>query len=126
MPPFILLNAMQGISSILTGIATTVLAIEAIAGADAIIPFARGGIVPHAASGFFVPGNDHMDRTLIAAQSGELILNRAQQGNLASQLQAPSGGGAASQPYVSGENIFLGMSNYLKRSGRGEIVTTKR
>lgn len=44
--------------------------------------FAHGGIVPHAANGMIVPGNDHADRTLIAASSGELIMSLAQQNNL--------------------------------------------
>ena len=56
--------------------------------------------------------------------SGELVLNKAQQGNLASQLSGRNSGYAA-QPYVSGEMILLGTNNYLRRSGQGEIVTTK-
>ena len=48
--------------------------------------FAHGGIVPHAANGMIVPGNDHADRTLIAASSGELIMSLAQQNNLVSAM----------------------------------------
>jgi len=87
--------------------------------------FAGGGIVPHAAGGFIIPGNDHADMTPIFAQSGELILNKAQQGALASELQtAESGGQAVGTPYTTGEVIFLGVNNYLRREGLGEIVTT--
>lgn len=56
--------------------------------------------------------------------SGELVLNKAQQGNLAAQLSGGQGGYAA-QPYVNGEMILLGTNNYLGRSGQGEVVTTK-
>ena len=87
--------------------------------------FAGGGIVPHAASGFIIPGNDHADMTPIFAQSGELILNKAQQGVIANELQASEGGGqAVGAPYATGETIFLGVNNYLRRAGYGEIVTT--
>ena len=62
---------------------------------------------------------------LIGLNAGEVVLTRAMQGNLASQLQEGSGGGGTSmQPYVSGENIFLGMSNYTRKKGYGDIVTT--
>ena len=122
------LSAMQGISSILTGIAATVLAIEAIAGADAVIPFANGGIV-HAAGGWngFVPGNNFSGDTVPALlNSGELVLNRAQQGVLASEL---SGGGMQNirlEAVVSGEQILLSSNNRGRRTGRGEIVQSKR
>jgi hypothetical protein len=121
------INAMQGISTILTGIATTVLAIEAIAGADAIIPFAHGGTVPHAANGFFVPGT-HLsgDVTPILANAGEIILNKSQQNNLAPQL---TGGGLQNlrlEAVVSGEQILLASNNRGLRTGRGEIVQSRR
>ena len=88
---------------------------------------AFGGIVPRAAHGYAVPGSHYSgDTTPILANAGELVLNRAQQGNLASQLQdnrLPDS--AASKPYVSGKEIFLGTNNYLKGAGYGELVTTK-
>ena len=96
--------------------------------ATSLIPFMRNGGIAHAANGF-VPGNDHNDNIPVMVSSGELILNRAQQGNIASQLQdgaQQNRGSEASSPYVTGETIFLGVNNYLQRSGRGEIVTTKQ
>ena len=96
--------------------------------ATSLIPFLRNGGIAHAANGF-VPGNDHNDNIPVMVSSGELILNRAQQGNIASQLQdgaQQNRGSEASSPYVTGETIFLGVNNYLQRSGRGEIVTTKQ
>ena len=77
------------------------------------------------ATGGIVPGNDYNDGMIANVSSGELILNRAQQSNIAAQLSAGDrGGGSASTPYVSGENIVLGVNNYFGRSGQGEIVTT--
>jgi hypothetical protein len=86
--------------------------------------FAHGGLV-HAATGYMVPGNDHADRTLIAASSGELILNRAQQGVIASQLESNNGGGMHVVGEIQGEKIVLVANRFLKRSGQGELVTWK-
>jgi hypothetical protein len=138
------LGGMQAISSILTGIAATVIAIEAIAGADAIIPFAGGGIVPHfagggligkAAGGMLIPGN-YMSgdllrmpvdggRGMIGVNSGEVILNRAQQGNLASQLQGGGLGGLQLDTVISGEDIRVVLKNNGRRTGRGEYITSR-
>lgn len=82
-----------------------------------------GGIV-HAASGYFVPGNFGYDAVPSLLTSGELVLNKAQQGALASQLQDTGHGGYVGTPYTTGETIVLGVNNHFKRSGQGEIVTT--
>ena len=86
----------------------------------------NGGIVPHAANGYFVSGT-HMsgDVTPIMANEGELVLNKAQQFSLAAQLT--NGYGAMGTPEVrfSGEDLFVVMSNYLQRAGYGEILTSK-
>ena len=127
------LGGMQAISAILTGIATTILAIEAITAADAIIPFAQGGIVGRAAAGMLIPGNSLSGDRLrmpvdtggyVGVNSGELILNKAQSNVIASALDGQGQQTNALQPYVDGEKIFLGMNNTSKRMGRGEIVTT--
>lgn len=116
------MSGIQGVIGILTSISTIVTAIQTIAAADAIIPgLARGGIV-HAANGF-VPGNRYSaDDIPVAVSSGELILNRAQQGALASQLQNNQQRGPE-LARVSGEQIYVAMSNYLRRSGKGELIT---
>lgn len=114
-------SGIQGVIGILTSISTIVTAIQTIAAADTLIPFARGGIV-HAANGF-VPGNRYSaDDIPVAVSSGELILNRAQQGALASQLQNNQQRGPE-LARVSGEQIYVAMSNYLRRSGKGELIT---
>ena len=56
--------------------------------------------------------------------SGELILNKAQQNTLATELTRQDGQGFVCQPYVLGQNVYLGMNNYLQGAGQGQIVTT--
>lgn len=91
--------------------------------AASIIPFARGGIVPHAAGGYFV-GGTHMsgDVTPIMANAGELVLNKAQQSTLASQLE---GGGFRDFQIVGilkGENVLLQIRRTLRKQGE-DLVT---
>lgn len=123
-------GVLQGISSIMTGITAILTLIQldtkataAASVTDALLPFARGGIVPKAAGGFLIPGNDHADNTIIAASSGELILNQAQQNNIASQLQQGGRSSGYTPSYVSGEQIWIALNNFTKRTGRGELVT---
>ena len=61
----------------------------------------------------------------IGLNAGEIVLNRAQQGNIAAQLTDTRGGGGDRQPYLDVETIWLGLGHLLKRKGMGEIVTTK-
>lgn len=94
--------------------------------ATGMIPFLAGGGVVHAARGMRVPGN-YMSGDQVPAMlnSGEVVLNRAQTGNIASQLA--EGGQAGYTPsHVSGEQIYIAMNRYLKRSGKGEIVTWRQ
>ena len=121
------MGGIQGVMNILTAIQTITASIESIETVGkifGIFKFAGGGLVPHAANGFVIPGDDYADRTLIAASSGELILNKAQQGAVASMLSQKEQG-YGGQPYVSGEQIYLGLNNYLRRTGRGEMLTAR-
>ena len=117
-----ILGGMQGIITILEAIQT----VNTVGTALGL--FSGGGIVPHAANGYFVPGTHYSgDVTPIMANAGELVLSRSQQSTLAAQLQhTEQGGGYGGTPYVDGEKIFLGMNNFLRRSGKGEIVTSRR
>lgn len=86
---------------------------------------AFGGKILHAATGTVVPGNYGYDAVPALLTSGEVVLNRAQQGNLASQLE---GGGQAQgipETRISGEDIWITLNNYTQRSGYGEIVTSQ-
>ena len=100
-----------------TGMATMISSINAIKSNTK--GFATGGIVP--GNSF----NDQLRTSDYGISSGELILNKAQQGNLASQLTGAERGTQSGTPYVDGEKIYLGINNFLKRSGRGEIVTSR-
>ena len=108
------------------GTATMIATIAAIKSATAG-SYAQGGIVP---------GNSYSgDRLTANVNSGELILNRSQQDAVAAQLEwarqdirgdgGTGGAGGSGRPYVTGEEIWTGTNNYTKRSGRGEIVTTR-
>lgn len=91
------------------------------------IPFATGGIV-HAAGGTVVPGNSFSGDNIPALlNSGEVVLTRAQAGVIADALgegNGNQGGGVPMLPYVSGDKIYLGINNFLKPAGKGELVTT--
>lgn len=79
----------------------------------------------HFAEGGIVGGNDYTDNTPVMVSSGELILNRAQQGNLASQLQEENQTQASRLPYVTGEKVVLGINNWARSTGRGQLVFSK-
>ena len=78
------------------------------------------GISKRAADGFVGGNNYSGDLIPIAVNSGELILNRAQQGNLASQLSGM--GLSAIEVYgrVSGEDIILSSRRRNNRMVRSE------
>ena len=109
------------ISAIAAGTATMISTISSIKSATR-----------HAAGGIIGGNSRSGDNVLMATtgvpalvNSGELVLNRAQQGNLASQLTSnisPTAG----YPYVTGEVIYLGLRNYQRGHGYGDIVTTNR
>ena len=105
------------IAAAAAGTATMISTIAAIKSSTAG-SYAEGGIIP---------GNSFSgDNQWAQVNAGEVILNRSQQGVLAAELEGGNrGNGAPTHPYVSGEMIFLGLNNYLRRSGRGEIVTSR-
>lgn len=67
------------------------------------------------------------DNQLARVNAGEIILNRAQQSNVAGQLEgvANSGASAPHPSFVRGQDIYLGVNNFLKSIGRGQLVTTR-
>ena len=117
------LTVLQGITILVQGIA----ALQEVGTFLGIIPgMARGGIVPHAANGYYVPGNSFSgDATPIMANAGELVLNKAAQGNLASQLNGGGMQGMKLDAVITGEQIRLVLNNNGRRTGRGEYVQTK-
>ena len=127
-------SVLSGISTILTAIQTVVVAIEAISAADAIIPFAGGGIVK--AAGGTLVGNSYSGDNLRAIgpggqiyglNAGEVVLNRAQVGNLSSQLQDNGiTNNIRLEAVVTGEQILLASNNRGLRTGKGELVQSRR
>jgi hypothetical protein len=103
--------------------AATIGMISTIASIHSATGYAEGGMI----KGNSYSGDNIMaNGGAIGLNAGELVLNKAQQFNLASQLEGDGNQGTTpSRPYVSGEQIYLGLNNYLRRSGRGEIITSR-
>ena len=124
------LGGIQAVAGILTGISALVTIITAIQGTKSVPVIgwmlARGGVV-HAAGGYSVPGNNYSgDMVPAMLNSGELVLNKAQQGNLASQLSGSGLQNLHLTATVHAEQIRLALNNNGQRTGRGELVTWKR
>jgi hypothetical protein len=72
------------------------------------------------ASGGIVPGNSYSGDNLTAnVNSGELILNRAQQESVAAQLQGGAVQTVNVQGMISGSNIILAVKNRQNEIGMG-------
>ena len=126
-----ILSGIQAVTAILTGISALVTIITSIQGAKAVpvIGFlaARGGIVPHAASGYYVPGDHYSnDVTPVMANAGELILNKAAQGNLASQLNGGGLGNLHLETIVSGRDLRIVLNNESQGRLKGKYVTSNK
>lgn len=102
-----------------------------------IVPkFADGGTIGRAALGIAIPGNsmsgDNLrlpvdgGRGVIGVNSGEVILNRAQQGVIASALDGGGAQGMQLSATIRGEDIRLAINNNGRRTGRGEYVQSTR
>ena len=99
-----------------TGLATMMSSISAIHSATG---YAEGGVI----KGNSYSGDNIMaNGGAIGLNAGELVLNKAQQSTLASELQ---NGSNRIQVIgrLSGEQLFLCAENWAKRTGKGEFVT---
>lgn len=92
----------------MAAMATTVSTIHSLTG------YAQGGIVDGTSySGDNIP---------IMANAGEVVLTKAMQANLVGALD--NGGGDGYTPsYISGEQIYITLNRYTRRSGKGELLT---
>ena len=90
------------------------------------IPFAHGGIAGHAANGFLGGNNYSGDMLPIAVNSGELILNRAQQGNLASQLSGMGMSAMRLSCKVNAKDMEFILNHQASDTSRGRYLTSKR
>lgn len=96
-----------------SGLATMISTISAIKSATAG-SYAEGGIIP---------GNHYSgDQQWAQVNAGELILNRSQQNSIAAQLQDTERGGYTPS-HISGEQIYIALNRYTRRTGKGELVT---
>ena len=130
------ISGIQGVTSIVTGIASLVAMIEALTTVQTTestiksIPIigwalAGGGIV-HAAGGYEVPGNYYSgDQVPALLNSGELVLNKAQQNTLANELQGNGMQNMRLRTEVSGRNLIVVIENDLKARGKGQLATFK-
>jgi hypothetical protein len=132
----------QAIATVAAGYATAT-AQAAEMGPWAWIAFAASGLAQmltmvstiHSATGYaeggIVKGNhysgDMLDGGSFGINAGELVLNRAQQGSLASQLEGSAGGFRNGQIVgrIEGEKIVLVANRYFRRTRQGEILTWK-
>jgi hypothetical protein len=64
------------------------------------------------------------DGSVYGLNAQEVVLNRAQVGNLASQLEGGVGQ-MIPQIKVQGEDLYIAFSNYTERSGYGEIAFSR-
>lgn len=108
------------IAAIAGGLATMISTIAAIHSATG---YSEGGMI----KGTSYSGDNIMaNGGTIGLNAGEIVLNRAQQGNLASQLE---GGGGLSNLHleakISAESLRILLNSNSRRRGRGEYVTSK-
>jgi hypothetical protein len=109
------------IAAIAGGLGTMISTIAAIKSATK--GYAEGGIVQgtsYSGDNILANGGE------IGLNAGELILNKAAQANVAHHLisNEQRGWGGAT-PYVTGEKIVLGINNWGKKTGRGELVFSR-
>lgn len=121
------INVPSGITKVLAtmqviiGIISAMQMILAIIGVNSSIPFLAHGGVIRAAGGVRVPGNSNSgDRVPALLNSGEVVLNRAEAGNLASQLNSASA--LSLTAVLNGEDILLAVDNASRRRGKGTVV----
>ena len=112
-----------GVMQVIIGIISAIQIILAIIGVKSSIPFfANGGIV-RAAGGFQVPGNSFSgDRVPALLNSGELVLNRSQQGVLANALSGNAFDNLELTASLNGEDIVFAIDNASRRRGKGTMV----
>lgn len=109
-------------------VATTALttAMWANVGTSWIPFFSHGGLAGHAANGFIGGNNYSGDMLPIAVNSGELILNRAQQGNLASQLSGMGMSAMRLSCKVNAKEMEFILNHQASDTSRGRYLTSKR
>ena len=130
-------TVMQAIASIALGFAQAAAAKDTTASGWAWLGWLAAGAAAmattistiHSLTGFEnggeIKGNSYSgDNIPIMANAGEIVLTRAQAGNVAAALQG-SGSNVHVTGELRGESIYLAVNRSLKRRGKGELVTWK-
>jgi hypothetical protein len=116
------LGVMQAIISIMTGIQMILIFMGVKNSIPIIGQLANGGLVK-AAGGTFVPGTSYSgDRVPALLNSGELVLNRSQQGVLANALSGNAFDNLELTASLNGEDIVFAIDNASRRRGKGTMV----
>ena len=103
-----------------TGLATMISTISAIHSATG---YANGGMVDGSGGGRIDGTTYSSDQIPIMANAGEIVLNTAQQQNVAQGLQNSGLRGLNLKTKVKGTELLVWLDNSLAQSGRGELVT---
>jgi hypothetical protein len=107
------------IAATTAGLATMVATIASVKSAT------KGGF----ATGGIVPGNsfsgDNLRISDYGINSGELILNHAQQNNLANELRGGVGEAVKPQIMLTGDKLYVAINNYLRMTGKGQLVVSQ-
>ena len=124
------LGSLSGVIGLMQAIITVVEGAKAMSTVGSflgsIFKLQNGGIV-HAAGGYTVPGNNYSgDMVPAMLNSGELVLNRVQQGVLASAIEGNKVQNLQLEAVVTGEQIRFVLNNNGRRTGRGEYVQSNR
>ena len=105
--------------------AITATMISTIASIHSATGYAQGGMIKgNSYSGDNIGGLVDGSQ-LVGLNAGEVVLNASQQSMLANNLQGSGGDGGYMPSHISGEQIYVVLSRFLKRTGRGELVTWK-
>jgi hypothetical protein len=107
-----------------TGLATMLTTISAIHSATG---YAEGGMIKgNSYSGDNIGGMvDGGAGGFVGLNAGEIVLNRAQTGNLASQLQGSGFGNARLVGRLKGRDILISIDRELSATGKGQLATWK-
>ena len=116
-----------GLAGLAGGLGTAGLVVGGVALLGSIFGLFHNGGIVRAANGYTVPGNYGYDAVPAMLTSGELVLNRAQQGVLADALQSGGGNGNLRlETYVSGRDLRIVLNNESQGRLKGKYVTSNK
>ena len=74
------------------------------------------------ADGGIVGGQNYNDGVVARVSSGEMVINQTDQKKLMSAIKGGSFGGGTQTLRLDGESLYMAISNYGKRNGRGGLL----